>query len=480
MAGISNIGVGSGLDLQSLLQSLQDNENLALKPISDQATSYQSKLSAYGKIKAALDAYQAAAKNLSNPKTFSVVKAAVSNGILSAATSADSVPGSYAIKVNNLATAQTLASAGLADQKAAIGGGTITFDFGKDLATGGAPTSTKTVTIGSDTSLQGIRDSINKADIGVKASIVNDGSGTPYRLVLTSAKTGEDMSMRVSASDAAVANVVAFDPTLAVQPNGVQEKVKAANASLTVNNIDIVSQSNTVTDAVPGTTLTLTGTGDTTLTSTQDDDSIKTAVTAFVSAYNALLTEAANQTAFDTSNNALGDPSSSSPLTGDGTLRNIQTSLRTMLNAGLPDGKGGTLSLSQMGISFDLDPTSGGQNYGKLKIDDDKLDAAISQNAQGMSAFFGGVNGAKGLGNTVSDYIDGLNADGGALSSVTEGLTDSLKALNDKYTQTQDRIATTMDRYKAQFTQLDILVSQLNQTKSYLTQQFASLQNSNK
>ena len=478
MAGISNIGVGSGLNLSDLLTSLQTNENLALQPISDQATAYQAKLSAFGKIKNALDAYQAAAKNLTNAKTFSVVKAAVSNGILTATTSADSIPGSFAIKVNKLAQAQTLASAGQASQTAAIGGGTITFDFGKDLATGGTPDSTKTVTIGTDTSLQGIRDSINKADIGVKASIVNDGSGTPYRLVLTSSTTGEDMSMRVTASDSAVGNVINFDPTQAVQPNGVQEKVKAANASLSVNGIDIISQTNTVKDAVPGTTLTLTATGDTTLTATQDNDAIKKAVTDFVSAYNAVLTEAATQTAFDTSGNKPGDPSTSSPLTGDGTLRNITTRLRSMLNAGLPDGKGGTLTLSQMGISFDMDTSNKGQNYGKLKVNDDKLDATIRDNAQGMAAFFGGVSGSKGLGNTIDDYVTGLNADGGALESVTSGLTESLKDLNDKYTATQDRIQTTMDRYKAQFTQLDTLISQLNQTKSYLTQQFASLTNS--
>jgi len=267
---------------------------------------------------------------------------------------------------------------------------------------------------------------------------------------------------------------------VATQPNGMEEKVKATNATLTVDGISIISQENTVKDAVPGTTLTLTGTGTTTLTATQDSDSIKKAVTDFVSAYNALLTEAATQTAFDTSSNKPGDPSSSAPLTGDGTLRNIQTGLRSMLNAGLPDGKGGTLSLSQMGISFDLDTSNKGQNYGKLKVNDDKLDASIRDNAAGMSAFFGGVDGSKGLGNTVSDYVDGLNADGGALTNVTNGLTDSLKDLNDKYTQTQDRIQSTMDRYKAQFTALDVLVAQLNQTKTYLTQQFASLQNSNK
>ncbi len=148
-------------------------------PISDQATPATSpSCPPHGKIKAALDAYQAAAKNLSNPKTFSVVKAAVSNGILSAATSADSVPEATPSRSTTSPRPRRWRPPAWLTRKAAIGGGTITFDFGKDPATGGAPTSTKTVTIGSDTSLQGIRDSINKADIGVKASIVNDGSGT--------------------------------------------------------------------------------------------------------------------------------------------------------------------------------------------------------------------------------------------------------------------------------------------------------------
>jgi flagellar hook-associated protein 2 len=375
------------------------------------------------------------------------------------------VAGSYQIDVTSLATAQSLVSKQVTDKKAAIGGGTITVDFGADLATGGTPTSTKTVTIGSDTSLEGIRDSINKANIGVTASIINDGSGTPYHLVLTSDKTGTQSGMRVSASDSAVSDVVAYDPALATQPNGMSEKVAAANAALKINGIDVTSQSNTVVDAAQGVTLTLKSKGTTNMSVTRDDASIKAAVQGFVTAYNNILTAVGSLTTFDTEAGTAG------ALNGDGTLRNITTRLRSMLNTPMSDGNGGSLTLSDLGIEFNVTP----ENAGKLEIDDDKLNKALAGGVQGLSNFFSGVNGAAGMGKTVTDYVDSLNGTSGALTAVTDGITATLKDLEDKYTATQDRVTSTMDRYRAQFTQLDLLVSQLNQTSSYLTQQFAAM-----
>lgn len=466
---ISSIGVGSNLELQTLLDKLQAAEELPLTQINNQAKSYQAKLSGYGTIKSVLDAYSAAAKTLGTAATYSAVKASVtSDSVLSATTDATAVAGSYQIDVTSLAAAQSLVSKQVTDQKAAIGGGTITVDFGADLATGGTPTSTKTVTIGSDTSLEGIRDSINKANIGVTASIINDGSGTPYHIVLTSNKTGTDSVMRISASDSAVSDIVAYDPALATQPNGMSEKVAAANAALKINGIDVTSQSNTVVDAAQGVTLTLKSKGTTTMSVTRDDASIKAAVQGFVTAYNNILTAVGSLTTFDT------DAGTAGALNGDGTLRNIATRLRSMLTAPMSDGNGGSITLSDLGIEFNVTP----ENAGKLQINDDKLNKALAGNIQGLSNFFTGVNGASGMGKTVTDYVDSLNGTSGALTAATDGITATLKDLEKKYTATEDRVTATMDRYRAQFTQLDLLISQLNQTKSYLTEQFAAINGS--
>src|SRR5690606_15589614 len=118
---ISSIGIGSNLELQTLLDKLQAAEELPLTQINNQAKSYQAKLSGYGTIKSVLDAYSAAAKTLGTAATYSAVKASVtSDSVLSAATDATAVAGSYQIDVTSLATAQSLVSKQVTDKKAAI------------------------------------------------------------------------------------------------------------------------------------------------------------------------------------------------------------------------------------------------------------------------------------------------------------------------------------------------------------------------
>lgn len=481
MATISNIGVGSGLELGSLLEKLEAAEKTPLKLLETQASSYQAKLSAYGTLSSVLSAYQSAAKKLADAATFGAAKAvAGSTDIMTAAAGSNAVPGTYSVNVTSLAQAQSLVGTNVASQTTAIGTGKITFEFGErqgyNEGTGGytdplgftadaARTKTVEIKPGQNT-LQGIRDAINQANVGVTASIVNDGSGTPYRLVLTSNTTGEKSSMRITADSPELSNLVGFDPTQAAQPSGMQETVRATNAKLKINGIDVVSQSNTVADAAQGVTLTLNKTGTTSLTVTRDTDAIKAAIQGFVTAYNNIQNTAKSLTAFDTTTG------SSAALNGDSTLRSIQTNLRSMLNVPQPDGKGGTITLSEIGVSFTKD--------GTLQVDDKKLTKAIGENLGGVTSMFSHTTGTGGYGKQITDAIDDLNETNGAIKIATDGLTESLKDLEDRYAQVEDRVNTTIERYRAQFTQLDLLVSKLNQTRSYLTEQFAALANQTK
>ncbi|AGW94940.1 MULTISPECIES: flagellar filament capping protein FliD [Cupriavidus] len=464
MATISSLGIGSNLDLNTLLQNLQTAEQAPLTAITNQAKSYQTKLSAYSQVQSVLSAYQAAAKKLSDAATFGAVKAAVGSAdVMSVTTAANAVPGNYSITVNTLATAQSLVSGNVADQKAAIGGGEIVFDFGEALATGGAATSTKKVTIPAGSSLEGMRDAINKAGIGVTASIVNDGSASPYRLVLTSDKTGTQATMRVSSTDAALNNVIAFDPAAAAGVNKMEQKVPPANATLKINGIDVVSQSNTVVDAAQGVTMNLAKTGTTSLVVTRDNEAIKAAIQGFVTAYNNIQSTAKSLTAFDT------DAGTSAALTGDTTLRAIQSRLRSMLGGAMDDGNGGKVTLIDIGVTFEKD--------GTMKLDDTKLTKALNTNLGGVTNMFSSTANAGGLGKQASDYIDGLSKTDGALKAAQDGITKTLKGLEDNYNRVEDRVNATVERYKAQFTQLDLLVAQMNRTSSYLTQQFSALNN---
>lgn len=472
MAAISALGVGSNLDLNSLLTQLQTAEQVPLDAINKQASSYQAKLSAYGQVQSVVSAYQAAAKKLGDATTFGVVKASVgSTDVMSVSTASNAVPGNYSINVGTLATAQSLVSGQVADQKAAIGsgGGDIVFDFGEALATDATatPTSTKKVTIAANASLQDIRDAVNKAGIGVTASIINDGSSAPYRLVLTSDKTGTQSTMRVSSANTDLNNLVAFDPAPTATGNAMDQKVPPANATLKVNGIDIVSQSNAVVDAAQGVTMNLTKTGTTSLTVTRDNDSIKSAIQAFVTAYNNIQSTAKSLTAFDTS------AGTSAALTGDGTLRSIQQRLRSMLGGTMPNGNGGTITLADIGIKFDA-------KDGTMSVDDTKLTKALNTNLGGVTAMFSSTTDAGGIGKRVTDYVDGLTKTNGTLKNAQDGIAKTLKVLEKNYSNVQDRITANMDRYKTQFTQLDLMVSQMNRTSSYLTQQFTALSNSSK
>jgi len=483
MASVSSLGIGSGLDLNTLLDQLTTAESAPLTLLQNQQTAYQAKLSAYGTVQSVLSAFQATANKLADSTTFSSVKASVSNtAVMSVATSTSAVAGSYSVNVTSLAQAQSLVSGGQAAQDTAVVKGTLpatlSFDFGKvtgyNSSTGqySSPRfavtagSTKTVTIdSSNNTLQGIRDAINKANIGVTASIVNDGNSTPYRLVMTSNATGDTNSMKISSSDSDLKSLIGYDPTTmdasGATPNGVRETVRATNANMTVNGIVITSASNTVREAVQGLTMTLAQTGTTSLSVTRDTDSTKSAISAFVTAYNNIQSTASKLTAFDAS------AGTSSALTGDSVLRNIQTRLRSIMNTPVT---GSTYStLSQIGVSF--------QNDGTISVDDTKLTKALNDNPAAVSQLFGGDGTTGGVGRAINDTITGFNATNGSLKSAQDGLTQSMKDLGTRYTNEQSRINETIARYRTQFTNLDLMVSQMNSTSTYLTQQFSALNN---
>jgi len=482
MTSVSSLGIGSGLDLNTLLDQLQTAESVPLTQIQNQQSAYQAKLSAYGTLQSVLSAFQATASKLANAATFQAVKASVSNSaVMNVAAGANAVAGSYSVNVTGLAQSQSLVSGGVAAQDAPVVTGTLpatlTFDFGTitgyDSTTGAynppgfdaTAGSTKTVTIdSSNNSLQGVRDAINKANIGVTASLVNDGSGTPYHLVLTSTSTGAANSMRISSDSADLQNLIGFDPTTmdantATTPNGVRQTVRATDATLTVNGIAITSASNTVSEAVQGVTMTLSQTGTTSLSVTRDTDAMKSAINAFVSGYNNLQASANQLTAFDTS------AGTSAPLTGDSVLRNIQTRLRGLMNT--PQSGGDYTMLSQIGVSFQKD--------GTMSVDDTKLTAALNNNPAAVAQLFGGDGTTGGIGRQIDSTISGFSDTNGMLKSAQDGINQTLKDLSEQYTNQQSRINDTIANYRTQFTALDMLVSQMNQTSAYLTQQFSAL-----
>ena len=261
---------------------------------------------------------------------------------------------------------------------AGFSAGSVGSHMGSEYALNGAIAS-KTITLDAGSqSLQGIRDAINKADMGVTATIVSDGSAKPYHLVLTSNKTGEATTMKIGVGgvdgapgDPAITALLGYDPT------GVQNMTQTMGAQSTVlnmNGIDIKSDSTTVTGAVEGVSLEVSALGSSTVTVSKDTAAMSTAVNNFVKAYNDMQKTISGLTSYNAETKTGG------VLQGDASVRSIQSQLRRQIGS-VMEGTGGKLnSLSQVGISFQQD--------GTLKLDSSKLSKAISENASDIGNLF--------------------------------------------------------------------------------------------
>ena len=391
--GLSSAGIGSGLDVTSIIQQLMTAEQKPLDSLNTKKTDYQAKLTAFGTIKNNLSQFQTSLQNLSDVSKIQAVTATASDAnVLSASGSASANPGNYNVEIQQLAQAQKLATTGQANLNTIIGSGTLTFDFGTITGTAnnngkysGASfvnngLSTKTVIIdASNNTLSGIRNAINAANIGVTASIINDGSNTPYRLALSNSQTGESQSMKISTSadsDIALSALLSHDPA---NDNGqaLTETLKAQNANLTVDGINVSKTNNTINDVIPGVTLNLKKTNlatPITLNVVPDTQGLSTNLQQFVDTYNKLSGSLKSMSSYDLATKK------GAVLYGDSSLRSMQSQMRSILSATLPEATGKLTKLNQLGIAFQKD--------GTLSLDKTKLQGVIDANFSQISPLF--------------------------------------------------------------------------------------------
>ncbi len=448
----SSMGVGSGLPLGSLMTQLQTSENLALEPIQSQEDSLNAKISAYGKLKSAVSALQTAAQTLSSTGTFTALKTSVTGSAFTASAGSGAVAGQYSVTVDQLATAQTLYTAGQTSNTTANGtGGTLT------LTLKNGTTQSLDLT-GKDTSLNGLVSAINgDPSLGVSATIINDGSATPYHLMLIANKTGDQSAVTsISSSNSALQSMLGFTQGTA---SSVAETA-ASNASVHINGIAVTSQSNTLQNAIQGVTLNLSAVdaSPSTLSITHDDSQITQAVQGFVTAYNGLQSTIQSLTAYNTATQ------SGSILTGDPVALQVQEQMFGALNT-VVSGTTTYQSAFQLGLS--TDPTSG-----SLTLDTNALSAALSSNPGDVQAVLGGT---RGLGSAFQTLSTNMLQTGGLFSNASDSMNQMMTDLQSQYTQTSDRISADMENYRQQFTALDSTVGQMNSLSSYLTQQLAHL-----
>ena len=450
-AQFSSLGVGSGLPLGTLLTQLQTSEQAALQPIQQQEETTTATLSAYGQLQGAVTALQTAAETLTTPGTFNVLKADVTGSAFSASSASGTVAGQYSVAVDQLAKSQTLYTAGqVSATDAHDAGGQLT------LTLGDGTTHVLDLT-GKNTSLQGLVGAINSdPGLGVSATLINDGSSTPYHLLLIANNTGDQGAVaKISSNNASLQSLLGFGQGAA---STVTED-PAANAQLQIDGIAVTSQSNTVQGAISGVTLTLNAvdTSPSTLTLSQDNTGVTQALQGFITTYNTLQSGIQSLTAFDTSSGT------GSVLTGDSLAREVQDQTQNALNT---FASGGVLdSLFELGVSSD--PLTG-----KLSLDPAAFSRALAKDPAGVQNVLAGATGAGAAMQTLTTQM--LDT-GGLFSNATDGLNATLKDLQSQYTEQSNRINDDIANYRAQFTALDSMVAQMNSLSTYLTQQLSGL-----
>lgn len=460
---ISSPGLASGIDIQGIVSKLVALERAPLAPMQQKAASFQAKLSIYGTIKSMVGGLGDAAAKLSAPGAWTSVKGTSSvPDAVGISVTAGTTATSMAIEVQSLAKAQSVASAAV-PIGTAMGGGSLSIQIGDwsggSFAAGSA--AAVDVSIDASDSLTDIARKINATGAGVSATVLRDASGE--RLLMRSSETGEVNGFRIQATDddgnpndANGLSRLAFDPGTAT---GMVLSQAAENAQATVNNVPISSASNTVRDALPGITLTLSKvtTGPVEVGVSVDKDAMRKNIQSFVDSYNAINNMLATATKYDPDTKVAGS------LQGDSTAVGLQNALRAMMRsvtASEPYSR-----LLDVGIEM--------KTGGVMSINASKLDAAM-ENPADMQALFANTSTLateRGFGLKVKAFADGLLSVNGLVSTRTEALQGYLSRNTKDMEKVADRASRAEVRLLAQYNAMDAAVGQLNGLNAFVTQQ---------
>lgn len=359
---ISALGTGSGIDTNKLTEQLVEvNKAAQAQRLTTKKTLLETQISDFGLLRSSLAKLETAATALGSADTFNAKAVSIPETSLLAITKLDAkaAAGNYSLKVEQVAQSQSLSSDTFSSTTDPVGKGTLTIRLGEWNAglTDFEVDSTKTgatITIDdSNNSLTGLRDAINKADIGVSATIVADGSS--YKLLLTAA-SGAKSEIEITATENAGSLGLARFNINETTRNLTQQQA-GQDAQVRVNGLLVNRASNHITGVIEGLEFDLFAASTTetvTINITEDKSVAETTIRDFVTAYNTFRTEIEKLVGFDTEKKEYGS------LNRDPLAKNLMQAVRNILSSSVAGLSDGFSSLGNLGIRTELD--------GSLKI----------------------------------------------------------------------------------------------------------------
>lgn len=439
---ISSAGLGSGLDVASIVAQLVAIESQPLVTLQNKKIQYEAEVSAFGQLRSSVSDFQAAMEKLNTISSLDVYSTSSTNeDVITATASGDAEIGSFGIEVVRLAENHKMASSEALDTATFGGtvGDSVTVQVGSD------PLDVVTIDLTTAQSLSAIRDAIN-ADVdnpGVTATIIN-GDGGNQKLVLTSEDSGEARALTVSYGGAVDLGFLTL--------NDIGGDLSLLDSEVNVDGYNVTRPTNKIDDVINGVTLNL-ASADPGNTHTVDVERNFGAVTelvqSFADAYDALRAEIKVQR--------------SGQLGSDSTLLSLDRQLSSILNTA---ATGGEFSyLTEVGVTIQKD--------GTMSLDTTQLDVVLQSNFDDVAQLFAADE--DGYANRFYSLAESWLASDGVFDTRTDGLNDRIDDLDDKAISVQRSIELIEARYRSQFSALDTLVAQLRATGDYLTTQLESL-----
>ncbi len=439
---ISSAGIGSGLDVAKIVEQMVALEKSPLAKLEVKAEGIQTQISTYGEIKSLTSKLGDIVSKLTRDSAWNGVTISSSNSTITGAMTGIAAPGTYNIKVTQLAQAQTTVIGGagavaLAKDEAMGASGNIKLTMGAVE---------KEISVSSSDTLTKIATKINEAEMGIQASVVTDVDGKE-RLMLRSKETGTDKAFSVE-----------IDPALTKL--GQSQTQAAANAKVELNGVELESSTNTFASTIPGMSFTVSEvtTNAATITVKADTETMKKNIQEFVDAYNELNELLAKSTKYTEETKTAG------VLQGDSATVSLQNSLR-MLTQGISGSKGAFTRLADIGIQM--------QQGGKLSVDTSKLDKGLAD-LESLKGLFANKADSLGQGGGIAvnfkSFTDKLLAFDGTLNTKTDSLERTLKSNSAEQEKVNKRAQTLETRLYQQYSALDVKMSSLNALSAYVTQ----------
>lgn len=483
---IGFLGAGSGIDIKALAQSLVDAEKQPKTEIINQRIAKsEARISGYSTIAYAVGQVKAALDALKNPSDFNLFSTSSSQpSAVMARVTGSANAGIQEVSVQQLAQGQRSVGAAFSAGQDLNGtpGQSFTLQF-TVAGTAAAPITVSTPTP------EGVVSAINDANLSVKATLVNTGSGaSPWRIVLQG-PPGQANSFSLTSSSAVDLGFSFTSPGSSTLPNRV-----AQDAQLTVNGLAMTRSTNQVADAIDGVTLDLMGTttGAANITLNRDTAPIKEKIKTLVASYNDLQTIIDSSLDKDSQVEKLGGS-----LVGDSVAQSIRSMVKQIVMPDVAQGVSADAPLTnlrQLGLFIDSDrqmkfaslKQSAAVGESLLNVGDESvLDRALEQRFNDVASFFTGGTSGIGKAKEMSDRLAGTGAyvDSSVnpssplrlLSVQQRNVNERIQTDKDRLAALEERMSRLLTKYTEQFAVMESIVGQSKSTRTGIENSFKGM-----